>query len=63
MAKTFAFRCSACGTTHHLPRALAVTCPKEQCQADIGEHCRDTRSADPKKRRLTPHPEREALLT
>jgi predicted RNA-binding Zn-ribbon protein involved in translation (DUF1610 family) len=60
MAKTFAFRCSACGTVHHLPRALAVACP--ECKAEIGEHCRDKRSADPKKHRLTPHPEREALL-
>lgn len=60
MAKTFAFRCSACGTTHHVPRALAVACPT--CLAKIGSACRDTRSADPKKTRLTPHPQREALL-
>lgn len=61
MAKTFAFRCSACGTVHYLPRALAVVCPK--CSAEVGERCRDTRSSDPNKHRLTLHPEREALLS
>lgn len=60
MAATFVFRCSACGTVHHLPRALAVVCPK--CKAGIGERCRDLRSADQKKHRLTVHPEREAIL-
>lgn len=60
MAKTFPFRCSACGTTHHVPRALAVVCP--ECGAEVGERCRDKRSADTKKHRLTIHPAREALL-
>jgi len=59
---TFAYRCSACGTVHHIPRALAVACPVTKCGAGIGELCHDTRSADPKKHRLTPHHEREALL-
>lgn len=61
MAQSFAFRCSACGTIHHIPRSLAFVCP--ECSAEVGEHCRDKRSADPKKHRLTPHPQREALLT
>lgn len=54
------FRCGACGTVHHIPRALAVDCPT--CHALVGQRCRDLRAADPKKTRLTPHPEREALL-
>jgi predicted RNA-binding Zn-ribbon protein involved in translation (DUF1610 family) len=61
MAKTFAFRCTACGTIHHIPLALAHACPN--CQAVVGEKCRDKRSADTKKHRLTIHPEREALVT
>lgn len=60
MARTFPFQCTACGTTHYIPCALAFTCPK--CSAEVGERCRDTRSADPTKHRLTVHPEREALL-
>jgi predicted nucleic acid-binding Zn-ribbon protein len=60
MAKTIAFRCTACGTVHYIPCAMAVACPK--CSAAAGERCRDTRSADPKKYRLSVHPEREALL-
>jgi len=62
MAKTFPFRCGACGTVHHLPRALAVDCPAEGCKAPAGQRCRDLRAADPKATRLTPHPEREALI-
>lgn len=54
------YRCGACGTVHHIPRALAVDCPT--CHAVPGERCRDLRAADPKKHRLTPHPEREALI-
>lgn len=61
MAKTFAFRCPACGVTHHLPRALAVDCPA--CPAVVGQRCHDLRrSTSGPKYRLTPHPEREALL-
>jgi len=55
------FRCSACGTEHHIPRALAVDCPVVGCQAPVGQKCLDLRSSDGKTR-LTPHPEREALL-
>jgi uncharacterized OB-fold protein len=54
------FRCGACGTVHHIPRALAVTCPL--CQAEPGDKCLDLRSTTDVKYRLTPHPEREALL-
>jgi uncharacterized OB-fold protein len=53
------FRCGACGTVHHIPRALALDCPA--CQAAPGQRCRDLRSST-LKHRLTPHPEREALL-
>lgn len=53
------FRCSACGVLHHIPRALVVDCPK--CPATIGHRCRDLR-AQGVKYRLTPHPEREALI-
>jgi hypothetical protein len=56
---TFAFTCSACGTVHHLPRALSVECPV--CSAEIGKFCWDRRSKKPR-HRLTVHPEREALL-
>lgn len=56
------FRCGACGTVHHIPRALALDCPR--CQATPGQRCLDLRSSSPTpKYRLTPHPEREALLT
>lgn len=53
------FRCSACGTVHHIPRALAATCPI--CQAIPGIRCWDLR-AKTRRHRLTPHPEREALI-
>lgn len=55
------FTCRACGTKHHIPRALAVVCPVEECRAAIGDRCLDLRSSTGKTR-LTPHPEREALL-
>jgi predicted RNA-binding Zn-ribbon protein involved in translation (DUF1610 family) len=54
------FTCGACGTKHHIPRALAVTCPV--CGAAPGSRCRDLRSTTGAKHRLTPHSEREALV-
>jgi hypothetical protein len=57
------FTCGACGTKHWIPRALAVDCPVEGCQAPVGQRCRDLRaSSSLAKYRLTPHPEREALV-
>ena len=57
--KFLPYRCSACGTEHYIPRALAVACPV--CDAQIGRPCRDLRIKKTSPR-VTPHPEREALL-
>lgn len=54
------FRCSACGTLHHIPRALAADCPT--CLAEPGVRCLDLRASATTRYRLTPHPEREALI-
>jgi hypothetical protein len=62
MARTIRFKCGACGTVHYVPRALVLDCPVAGCKAEPGAHCRDLRSNDPDARRVTPHPEREALL-
>lgn len=56
------YRCSACMTLHYIPRALVVTCPVEGCKVPPGEMCRDLRSVDKGKHRITEHPERLALL-
>jgi hypothetical protein len=54
------FRCSVCQVVHHIPRALAVTCPR--CRAAPGRRCLDLRARSGEKYRLTPHAEREALI-
>lgn len=54
------FRCTACHTLHYIPRALVVTCPV--CKVPPGERCRDLRSVDKSKHRITEHPERLELL-
>jgi hypothetical protein len=54
------YRCSACSTLHYIPRALVVVCPI--CTAPVGERCRDLRSTDPGKHRITEHAERLELL-
>jgi len=56
MARHMPYRCSACGATHFVPRALAVTCPV--CYAHPGERCHDLRAKDPNKPRITEHAER-----
>lgn len=55
----FDFTCQACGTRHHIVRALALTCPA--CEAIPGEMCFDLRSSN-RNYRVTVHPERDALI-
>jgi hypothetical protein len=59
-SRFFEFKCTACGTLHHIPRALVVACPT--CDAGPGARCVDLRPGRNRALRVSTHPTRDALV-